>query len=137
MGSARTFVVTGGAGFIGSNIAEGLIRRGDRVRVLDNLSTGSPWSDLGSFCAGLYYRSLVDGLEQLVIDQLIDHFCATYAEQVPWPLDRRAIDWYTAAALLSERAFRAVTRMKQGRLQMVDEFMRIATELLLSQMVRI
>jgi len=41
MSSARTFVVTGGAGFIGSNIAEGLLRRGDRVRVLDNLSTGS------------------------------------------------------------------------------------------------
>ncbi len=36
----RTFLVTGGAGFIGSNIAETLVRRGDRVRVLDNLSTG-------------------------------------------------------------------------------------------------
>lgn len=36
----RTFLVTGGAGFIGSNIAEALVRRGDRVRVLDNLSTG-------------------------------------------------------------------------------------------------
>jgi UDP-glucose 4-epimerase len=33
-------VVTGGAGFIGSNIAEALITRGDRVTVLDNLSTG-------------------------------------------------------------------------------------------------
>lgn len=36
----RTFLVTGGAGFIGSHIAEGLVKRGDRVRVLDNLSTG-------------------------------------------------------------------------------------------------
>lgn len=36
----RTFLVTGGAGFIGSQIAETLVRRGDRVRVLDNLSTG-------------------------------------------------------------------------------------------------
>ena len=36
----RTFLVTGGAGFIGSHIAEALVRRGDRVRVLDNLSTG-------------------------------------------------------------------------------------------------
>jgi UDP-glucose 4-epimerase len=33
-------MVTGGAGFIGSNIVEGLVKRGDRVRVLDNLSTG-------------------------------------------------------------------------------------------------
>jgi UDP-glucose 4-epimerase len=36
----RQFLVTGGAGFIGSNIAEALVQRGDRVRVLDNLSMG-------------------------------------------------------------------------------------------------
>jgi UDP-glucose 4-epimerase len=36
----RTFLVTGGAGFIGSHIAEALVNRGDKVRVLDNLSTG-------------------------------------------------------------------------------------------------
>ncbi len=36
----RTFLVTGGAGFIGSHIATALVERGDRVRVLDNLSTG-------------------------------------------------------------------------------------------------
>ncbi len=34
------FLVTGGAGFIGSNIAEALVRQGCFVRVLDNLSTG-------------------------------------------------------------------------------------------------
>ncbi len=36
----RTFLVTGGAGFIGSHIVEALVQRGDRVRVIDNLSTG-------------------------------------------------------------------------------------------------
>jgi UDP-glucose 4-epimerase len=36
----RTFLVTGGAGFIGSHIATALVERGDKVRVLDNLSTG-------------------------------------------------------------------------------------------------
>lgn len=38
--ASRLFLVTGGAGFIGSHIAEALVRRGDRVRVFDNLSTG-------------------------------------------------------------------------------------------------
>ncbi len=33
-------LVTGGAGFIGSHLAERLVRDGHRVRVLDNLSTG-------------------------------------------------------------------------------------------------
>ena len=33
-------LVTGGAGFIGSNIAEELLRQGERVRIIDNLATG-------------------------------------------------------------------------------------------------
>jgi UDP-glucose 4-epimerase len=34
-------LITGGAGFLGSHLAEALIARGDTVYVLDNLSTGS------------------------------------------------------------------------------------------------
>jgi len=34
------YLVTGGAGFIGSHLTEELIRRGERVRVVDDLSTG-------------------------------------------------------------------------------------------------
>ena len=35
-----SYLVTGGAGFIGSHIAEALVKRGERVRIFDNLSTG-------------------------------------------------------------------------------------------------
>ena len=35
-----TYLVTGGAGFIGSHLCDALIARGDKVQVLDNLSTG-------------------------------------------------------------------------------------------------
>jgi nucleoside-diphosphate-sugar epimerase len=34
------YLVTGGAGFIGSHIVDTLLERGERVRVLDNLATG-------------------------------------------------------------------------------------------------
>lgn len=49
-----TVLVTGGAGFIGSNLCEDLLKHGNKVVCLDNLSTGNkenivPFLDLDSF----------------------------------------------------------------------------------------
>jgi len=51
------YLVTGGAGFIGSNIVERLVEKGKDVRVLDNLSTGkeehlAPFMDKIEFMKG-------------------------------------------------------------------------------------
>ncbi len=51
------YLVTGGAGFIGSHIAEALVSRGDSVTILDNLSTGRlgnlhPFEDKLQFVQG-------------------------------------------------------------------------------------
>lgn len=42
------YLITGGAGFIGSHLSEAVLLRGDRVRILDDLSTGS-LDNLASF----------------------------------------------------------------------------------------
>jgi len=57
VGNRELYLVTGGAGFIGSHIAEALVERGDRVRVLDSLITGrrenlSPIADRIEFIEG-------------------------------------------------------------------------------------
>ncbi len=44
----RTFLLTGGAGFIGSHLAEALLKNGNRVLAIDDLSTGSMDNIAGS-----------------------------------------------------------------------------------------
>lgn len=53
--STPRYLVTGGAGFIGSNLVAALTAAGERVRVLDNLATGR-WEHLD----GLPHQSLIE-----------------------------------------------------------------------------
>jgi UDP-glucose 4-epimerase len=66
----QTYLITGGSGFIGSHLAERLIARGDRVVVLDNLSTGQATNVDGL----LLHRNFrfVQGsvLDELMVDEL-------------------------------------------------------------------
>src|SRR5262245_59706483 len=57
MTTAR-YLVTGGAGFIGSNLVAALAAAGESVRVLDNLSTGR-WAHLD----GIEAQSRVERIE--------------------------------------------------------------------------
>jgi len=57
------YLVTGGAGFIGSNIVETLLARGDRVRILDNFSTGR-WENIDRI---VKRYSLIEGKDYTVI----------------------------------------------------------------------
>ena len=56
-------LVTGGAGFIGSNLVDALLDRGDEVAVIDNLSTGRRENLDGALARGatLHEVSIADG----------------------------------------------------------------------------
>ena len=63
-------LVTGGAGFIGSNLADELVRQGHGVRILDNLSTGfvenlPPDAEFfeGDICDEELVAAAIDGVE--------------------------------------------------------------------------
>ena len=60
-------LVTGGAGFIGSHVAEALVARGDEVVVLDDLSTGT-WRNLEPLAVTCVEGSVLD--EALLDDAL-------------------------------------------------------------------
>ena len=70
----QTYLITGGAGFIGSHLVEALLERGDAVVVLDNLSTGR-LQNLDGICHHPNFR-FVHGsvLDELMVDELV-HDC--------------------------------------------------------------
>jgi UDP-glucose 4-epimerase len=67
----RCVLITGGAGFIGSHLAERLVERGDRVLVLDDLSTGrrENLAALGAHPHFEFFQSSV--LDREVVEKLV------------------------------------------------------------------
>jgi len=63
-------LITGGAGFIGSHLAETFLARGDRVTVIDNLSTGR-FENIAHLAPNLQFDFAIDTIENdVVLDRL-------------------------------------------------------------------
>ena len=71
------YLVTGGAGFIGSHLVEALLVRGDEVRVVDNLSTGTR-ANLDAATAAARAAG-ASGTPEFVAGDLADQAVATAA----------------------------------------------------------
>jgi nucleoside-diphosphate-sugar epimerase len=98
------YLVTGGAGFIGSHLVEELVARGERVRVLDNFATGKvenlePWLDKIELIEGSVEdegtcQRAVQGVEFVLhqaalcsVPRSLEHPMATHATNVTGTLN--------------------------------------------------
>ena len=82
--SDSLFLVTGGAGFIGSNLCEKLLEEGYRVRCLDNLSTGSK-NNIKGFLDNPRYEFVNGDIRDFEV-------CKAVCEQVDYVLHQAALE---------------------------------------------
>jgi UDP-glucose 4-epimerase len=68
--SERNILITGGAGFIGSHLAEALLKRGDRVTIIDDLSTGR-FENIAHLTGHPNFHFAIDTItNEMVLDRL-------------------------------------------------------------------
>jgi len=87
-------LITGGAGFIGSHLADRLVKQGHEVLVIDNYSTGrrdnlKPHSNLKVVEGTIADRDLVYGLFEDFRPEVVAHAAASYKDPDNWEEDSR------------------------------------------------
>ena len=87
-------LITGGAGFIGSHIAEHLVSRGDTVTIVDNLATGLAGnitkSDSLTFIQGdISDNALVERTFDNANPEVVIHAAASYKDPNNWERDTK------------------------------------------------
>ncbi|MFQ5486486.1 MAG: hypothetical protein ACE5DO_14290 [Desulfobacterales bacterium] len=93
---------------------------------MDNLSQGSPLLDLGSFFAGILCRAILTQSPENQVEKMGQVFLQHYQESATWKVSPSALRWYVAMMLINERAFRCITRLKAGRLDILDPLIALA-----------
>ncbi|MEQ1880543.1 MAG: phosphotransferase [Burkholderiales bacterium] len=111
--------------------SKNILVSGDRVVLidLDRVSTGPALSELGGLAAEILYRSLLRKTAPEEHQPLVDALIQGYRSAVPWATPSCDVRWFTAAALLRERVFRCLTSLKPGRVEIIDELVRLADQL--------
>jgi Phosphotransferase enzyme family len=103
----------------------------DRIALidLDNVRRGHPGLDIGSFVAGLLTWA---SAKQIPLSQMagpVEAFLTHYNHSAPWKLDQPTVAWFTAVSLVTERSYRCVTRLKDGRQGMIELLLNLADDI--------
>lgn len=85
-------LITGGAGFVGSHIADRLLARGDQVLVIDNYATGrrdnlTPQAGLEVVEGTIADKALVDQTFGQFVPDVVVHAAASYKDPNNWTED--------------------------------------------------
>jgi dTDP-glucose 4,6-dehydratase len=112
----RRVVLTGGAGFVGSHLADALVARGDRVVCVDDLSTGAAENVAGLSANPSFELLISDVSEALAVDGPVDavlHFAspASPPDYLARPLETLAVGsegTRRALALATDRGARFI-----------------------------
>src|SRR6266480_2512296 len=85
-------LITGGAGFVGSHLADRLLARGDRVTVIDNFATGrrdnlAPHVNLQLIEGTIADANLVNHAFTAAKPDIVVHAAAAYKDPEAWGED--------------------------------------------------
>ncbi|MFQ5783921.1 MAG: phosphotransferase [Alphaproteobacteria bacterium] len=107
---------------------ENMLVDGERIALidLDGVSLGPPAYELGCFVARVLHRALLEGKAPTAVHPIIQRFLKGYRAHADWPMPAADIVWYTAAALVNERAFRSVKGLKSTFLETLDDLLGLA-----------
>lgn len=103
------FLVTGGAGFIGSNLCEAILDLGYRVRCLDDLSSGRP-ENVDLFSGNPHYEFIKGDIKDLDV-------CVAACKGVDYVLHQAA--WGSVPRSLEMPLFYSLNNI-QGTLNMLE-----------------
>jgi aminoglycoside phosphotransferase len=96
---------------------------------IDQAGTGPAAADIGSLLARLAYGAVLGETDLPTAALMANAFLEGYAQVRALP-DNRSLDWYAAAALLTERSLRAVNRIRPEALVKLPELIGAAHDLL-------
>lgn len=96
---------------------------------MDGVSVGPPLAELGSFLAELIYRQCLDGESIDAVLPTLETVVETYRKNVSWLVPMSDVAWFTARALIAERAHRCVTSLKPGRANMIENLITAASRI--------
>jgi hypothetical protein len=99
---------------------------------LDDIHRGDPLQDIASLIAAILAQSVIQVFSVADAQRMIQLFLYHYQRRVLWEIDTQVLRWYVAVALINERVSRSISRLKNGRLDNLDNLVALAAEIFLS-----